>query len=239
MDAARGGRLALAALACAATVTIAATAHAATLSVPRACYAEGDRIDLAGSGFTPLVHTRLTLARADALAGAPPLRISEDPVADAAGRVNGAYAVEERTGWPADGEERFRMRLTLTDLLTPRIAASTEVWFSRWTVSVATSGSGRLAPRRPAALRAAGFTGDAGRPLFAHYTREGGARVRTVRLGTLEGACGTLTARLERGFPFRPVPAGTWHVAFNTSPDDPRAEGTIMQRAARVRRPIP
>lgn len=137
------------------------------------------------------------------------------------------------------GEERFRLRLTLADLAAPRVAASADVWFSRWTVTVTAAGGGRLAPRRPAELRATGFTGDAGRPLFAHYTRAGGTRVRTVRLGTLEGACGTLTARLERGFPFRPVPAGAWSVAFNTSPHDPRAEGTIMQRAARVRARIP
>jgi hypothetical protein len=43
-----------------------------------------------------------------------------------------------------------------------------------------------------------------------------GRLLRTVTVGRLTGACGSLTLR-AREFPFRPVPAGTYRVQFDTS----------------------
>jgi hypothetical protein len=115
--------------------------------------------------------------------------------------------------------------------------ASTRFTFVRRDVVVMARG-GRIAADRPATIRADGFSSQRGRRLYAHWVRAGERR-RTVALGRLRGACGSLTRRLRRGFPFRPVDPGTWHVAFNTSRTNPRAPGTVVRRAARVKRAIP
>lgn len=204
-----------------------------SVTVARPCYAEGDRIALSGKGFTPNGAVRLTLERS----GQPPLADTAAPQADDAGYVEGAYGVEADTGWFGGAERRFTMRLRLTDVAAPALTASTAFTFSRWNVGVR-SATGRIEPRRPARLSAVGFTGDAGKPLYAHYLR-GTQLVRTVRLGTLRGSCGTLTKTLARGFPFGPVRPGSWQVTFNTSRRNAHALDTIVVRAARVKRTIP
>jgi hypothetical protein len=203
-------------------------ASAASVSVGARCYAEGDEIELDGGGFTPDAQVVLGISQT---AGAL-LRVSTAPQADEAGRVSGTFGIEGDTGWFTGGQTRFRMTLTLAERDHPSVRASARFWFSRWDVLVRTPG-GRLRPRRPAIVEASGFTGSRGRPLYAHWVRDGERR-HTRRLGVLHGACARLRTRLERGFPFGPVAAGTWHVAFNTSPTNPRAPGTIVQRTARV-----
>jgi hypothetical protein len=203
----------------------ASAAKAAQVTVGARCYAEGDEISLNGSGFRPGAAVVLGLSRS----GGALLRFATTPVADAAGRVSGTYGVEDETGWFAREEWRFRMTLTLAERDRPRVRSSARFWFSRWDVVVRTPG-GRLRPRRPAVFEATGFTGSSGKVLYAHWVR-GSVRRHTRRLGVLEGPCATLRARVDRGFPFAPVLPGTWHVAFNTSPRDPRAPGTIVQRA--------
>ena len=203
-------------------------AGAANVGVAERCYAEGDEIELNASGFTPDAPVVLGLQRA----GGPVLKLTATPRADEAGRVSGTYGVENDTGWFTGEETRFRMTLSLAERDRPRTKASARFWFSRRDVRVRTRG-GRLRPGRPAILEATGFTSGRGRPLYAHWVR-GSERRHTRRLGVLQGACATLTARLPRGFPFTPVLPGTWHVAFNTSPTNPRAPGTIVQRTARI-----
>jgi hypothetical protein len=203
-------------------------AQAAQVSVGARCYAEGDEIALSASGFTPGAPVLLAVSRS----AGPPLRVSPTPVADQAGRVSGTYGIEDETGWFGRDEWRFRMTLTLAERDRPQVRAAARFWFSRWDVRVRAPG-GRLRPRRPAIFEATGFTGSRGKALYAHWVRRGERR-HSRRLGVLEGRCATLRVQLDRGFPFAPVLPGTWQVAFNTSPTDPRAPGTIVQRAARV-----
>ena len=204
----------------------AAPAEAATATADRACVAEGERATFRADGLTPSAAVRVTLSRA----GRAPLVQTTGPMADAAGRVRWVYGFPRRTTWFDSGETRFRMTATLGE-------ATTSLLFARRDVRVQTRG-GRLAPDRAATLRADGFASQRGKRLYAHWLR-GGTRRKTVSLGVLGGACGSLTSRLRRGFPFRPVDPGTWHVAFNTSRTNPRAAGTVVQRAARVKHRIP
>jgi hypothetical protein len=220
----RGAAGSLAALA--ALCLPAAPAAGATLTVDRPCVAEGERVTLSAAGLTPGVAPRLTLSRE----GRPPLVEATGPMADAAGRLRWIYGFPRRTTWFESGETRFRMTAELGD-------ATTALTFARRAVTVQTPG-GRLAPARPATIRADGFASQRGKRLYAHWLR-GGKRRKSVSLGRLAGACGSLTKRLPRGFPFRPVEPGTWHVAFNTSPTNPRSPGTVVQRAARVKYEIP
>jgi hypothetical protein len=198
----------------------------ARVAVERGCYAEGDRIVLAGEGFEPEARLQLALERAGAQ-----LRSSNEPVADDAGRVSGTLGIEDETGWFPGRAWRFHMTLELFDPQRPEDRAETRFWFSRFTVTLRAPG-GQLRPRRPADVRATGFTGAAGRALYAHWLRNG-VRVHSRRLGVLEGPCGTLRTRLSRAFPFTPRPGGRWRVAFNASPADARAPRTIVVRVPR------
>ncbi len=207
----------------------ASAADGAQVTVGARCYAEGDEIRVSAGGFAPGAPMLLGLSRT----GGQVLRISDAAAADEAGRLSGTYGIEDETGWFARDEWRFRMTLTVAARDRPRPRAAVRFWFSRWDVVVRTPGGGRIRPGRRALLEATGFTGSRGKPLYAHWVR-GGVRRHTRRLGVLTGPCATLRVRLADGFPFSPVRPGTWHVAFNTSPSDPRAPGTIVQHAARV-----
>lgn len=217
---------AIPAAALAALALPAAPALAATLAVDRACVAEGERATFRATDLTPGVAATLTLTRS----GRPPLVQATGPTADAAGRVSWIYGFPRRTTWFDSGESRFRMTAKLGE-------ATTALTFARRDVAIQAPG-GRLAPDRAATIRADGFASQRGKTLYAHWLRAG-RRTKTVSLGRLGGACGSLTKRLRRGFPFRPVQPGTWHVAFNTSRTNPRAAGTVVQRAARVKHEIP
>ena len=205
----------------------AADAHAATLKTDRPCFAEGERAIFSATGLAPSVAPRLTLSRQ----GRPPLVSATAPMAaDAAGSLRWVYGFPRRTTWFDSGETRFRMTARLDD-------AATTLTFARRDVRVAAPG-GRIAPDKAATIRADGYASQRGKRLYAHWLR-GGKRRKSLSLGRLGGACGSLTRRLSRGFPFRPVDPGTWHVAFNTSRTNPRAPGTVVQRAARVKYEIP
>ena len=210
----------------AAVLAPAAPARGASLTIDRPCVAEGERATFTGTGLTPSAPVRLTLSRA----GRPPLAEATGPPADAAGRLRWVYGFPRRTTWFDSDETRFRMTAQAGD-------ATAAFTFARRDVTIEAPG-GRLAPQRPATIRADGFASQRGRRLYGHWLRAGKRR-KTLSLGRLGGPCGTLTRRLARGFPFRPVDPGTWHVAFNTSRTNPRAPGTVVQRAARVKHEIP
>lgn len=216
-----------AALALAALSLPAADAHAATLKADRSCFAEGERAIFTATDLAPSVAPRLTLSRE----GRSPLVSATAPMAaDASGRLRWVYGFPRRTTWFGSDETRFRMTAKLGE-------ATTALTFARRDVRVQAPG-GRIAPARPATIRADGYASQRGKRLYAHWLR-GGKRRKTLSMGRLRGACGALTKRLSRGFPFRPVDPGTWHVAFNTSRTNPRAPGTVVQRAARVKDEIP
>lgn len=210
---------------------LAPVAGAATVSVPDRCYAEGDFIGVEGTGFTPSGNVRLDLERADGSV----LETSNEPVAESDGRVAGEYEVRAETGWFGATQSRFQMTMRLTDLTDSSLTASTSFIFSRWSVGVRTVGT-RLHPRRRATLNPVGYTSSVGRPLYAHWMRNG-RRVHTRRLGILRGPCGDLRTRLSRGFPFRPVRPGSYEVRFSTSRTNTR-KNAIGVSAARVTRTI-
>ena len=210
----------------------AAAAQAATVDVPKRCYAEGDAISVNGTGFTPNGDVKLDLERDSGEV----LESSADPVAGADGSVKGDYGVKDETGWFEGTQTRFDMTLRLTDATDQSITASTSFIFSRWNVGISAPG-GKMNPRAPAGILAVGFTNAVGKPLFAHWLRNG-KRVFTKRLGVLRGACGDLKVKLSRGFPFRPVQRGNYEVRFSPSRTD-LEKSTIRHKAVRVRRRIP
>lgn len=219
-------RSAAAAAALGAALALAPAASAATVDVGKTCYAEGNRIRLEATGFTPSGGVDLTLERADGEV----LERSREAQAEPDGRVLGWYGLAGETGWFRATQTRFRMTLRLVDRTDTSIVARTDFVFSRWNVGVS---GGRIRPNRPTRVVAVGYTAAIGRPLYAHYVRRG-RRVHTLRLGVLRGRCGDLRVRLARGFPFRPVARGRWRVIFNTSPVDLTVDDSIVHRV-RVR----
>ncbi len=205
--------------------------QAATVEVGEQCYAEGDRLAVDGTGYTPGGKVRLELEKADGTV----LETSEDPVAEPDGAVSGEYGIKEETGWFTGARTRFEMTLRLTDLTDQSIFASTKFIFSRWNVGIRASG-GKLRPRRRARITAIGYTNAVGKPLFAHWMRKG-RRVHTRRLGVLSGPCGDLKAKLRHGFPFRPVRPGRYEVRFTPSRTN-TTKSAVRHRAGRVKRRV-
>jgi hypothetical protein len=212
-----------------AALAVPAAAPAATVSVEKTCYAEGDEITVSGTGFTPNGGVRLALERADGTV----LETSSDPVAGPDGSVSGDYGLKNETGWFTAQQTRFQMTLRLTDTANAATEATTSFTFSRWNVGVRTRG-GKIHPRRRLTINAIGYTTSIGKSLYAHWTWRG-RRVHTRRLGRLRGACGDLRATLRRGFPFRVRRRGVYQVAFNSSRTNPRAADTVIHDTARVR----
>jgi hypothetical protein len=224
-----------------AALALAPAAHAATaVEVGKTCYAEGDKIAIKGTGFTPNGGVDLSLER-----GATVLERSAEPLAGDDGTVAGSYGLEDETGWFGASETRFDMTLRLVDRTrqgagqpadSPDVTATTSFIFSRWNVGVRSVG-GRIHPSRPVRLNAVGYTNAIGKRLYAHWMRNG-KRVHTRRLGVLRGPCGDARARLSRGFPFRPVRAGSYEVRFAPSRTNTRLSA-VAHRAVRVKRRIP
>jgi hypothetical protein len=227
-----------------ALLALAPSAGAATSVTARAgCYAEGDSIGVDGSGFTPSGKVTISLERDT---GEVLDSDEERPQAGPDGSLAGTFGVANETGWFTGQQTRFRMTLRAVDqtrrdagqpLSSPDVTATTSFVFSRWNVGIASAG-GRIAPRRRFRWKAFGYTNAVGKPLYAHWVR-GRRRVFTKRLGVLRGPCGDRGGRLARGFPFRPVPAGSYKVSFNTSRTNAAARDTIAHTTARVRRRIP
>ena len=231
--------LSLTAAAGSAGVVPAAQAAVSVDADGKRCYAEGDDILINGSGYTAGGPVRLSLERL----GGGVLEQSESR-AEQDGTVRAAYKVDDQTGWFAPTQSRFQMVMRLIDLTRldsgrpqedPEVEAGVSFIFSRWSVGVLTRG-GRIHPTRRLLLNPVGFTNWIGKPLYAHWLRNG-VRVHTLRLGTATSPCGDVRRRLARAFPFRPVLPGSYEVRVSPSPTDMR-KTTLTLRAVRVKRTI-
>lgn len=195
-----------------ATLLAPAAAQGAAIAVRplKPCYGAGERLALAGIGFTP--NGGVTLTR-DGQA------VASGPVA-----ANGIF-----TGGITLGSIRQASRIvtyTATDAVNPAITASVGLRRSKTSVRVRLGGPN---PTRSRRITARGFT-LGGRTLYAHVVRAGKRRGRTVRVGRLKNACGTVSARRRI---FRRFRVGVYRVQFDTfrrySP------GRRQQAASRVR----
>jgi hypothetical protein len=90
---------------------------------------------------------------------------------------------------------------------------SYDVLFPDWTVARPVRGL----PGHRGRLSVRGFIGTYTRTVYVHYLLRGHV-VRTLPVGRLRGACGTLTVPSFAQFAFRPVPAGVYRIVFDTWP---------------------
>lgn len=153
-------------------LAMSATAQAASLSADRACYGIGDRIGLAGTGFTPN----------------GPVALSADGQQLGVGTVDGTGSFTFSEPAPVvDGKQQIRT-YTATDQANLALTASARARVSSLKVTVKPL-QGRPAAKRR--IKSRGFT--RGKVLWAHVKR--GNRNRNVKIGKVKGACGTLSVK--------------------------------------------
>ena len=175
-------------------LTVPATASAATLEVvPRLpCYGSGHSVNLLGAGFSPNLVSGIAVTKDGASIGS----LSTD----ATGAFNGALRLGQRNG-------RRTSTYAATDTSNPTLTASTQITVSEVDVGLRPKSG---APGRRVRIRAVGFTAGGDR-LYAHVVR--GRSKRNLRIGSLKGACKSLTTR-RRLLPNN-APVGVYSVQFD------------------------
>ncbi|HYP48517.1 MAG TPA: hypothetical protein VEQ61_07760 [Thermoleophilaceae bacterium] len=173
----------------------------------------GESVRLVGSAFTPRV-------------AAPGVLITRG------GRQVGAVGTDARGNFAGD-LELFKARgegdriYVATERANPASSAFARIRVSA--VRVAVFGN-RGAAGRTLPIRARGFT--TGRTLHVHITR--GRRVRTVRIGGLNGACHSLSTK-RRLFSARTA-TGTYKLQFDTSRSYSRSTRVRVRYTVRIYR---
>ena len=217
----------------------AATAQAPqpAVSFDRTCYAPGDAVAETGRGFTPNAQILQVLALLTPGGGTLLGTLSATHTADAAGTFN------DRIRAPRLRRARDRTETAasvFTDQAAPppadpnALPGPAVIWtLSARDVRVAQWSARTADPARSMTIDAFGWT-SAGSALYAHYYR-GTARVRSVRIGALTGACGNLR-RQVRQFPFRGVRAGEWRVFFSATAVLDKANDAFVRRTVVVPR---
>jgi hypothetical protein len=156
-----------------ATLALPSVAHAASLTTKPAkpCYRSGENVRFIGSGFTPSSTANLTRDGT----------FIEPIPTDGTGQFDASLELQQDQG----AETRT---YTATDASNPSLSASVPVTVSALGVRLSpTTGS----VSRRFRIRARGFT--TGDILWAHIVHR--LSKRTVKIGTLRGACHTIRAR--------------------------------------------
>jgi hypothetical protein len=169
----------------------AASAAELNVSPQKSCYSSGESINLLGTGFSPLGSASVT--RDGSLLGALTV--------DGSGAFNGILTLAQNSG-------KQTKTYTATDGTDPSITASKQIVVSSVRVGLKPASG---APGRILRINARGFT--TGKTLWAHIKR--GKSRRTIKLGRLKGACGTLQTR-KRLLP-QDAALGVHTLQFDTS----------------------
>jgi hypothetical protein len=169
-----------------------ATASAASLEVTpkKRCYSSGETLNLLGAGFSPLGSA--SVMRDGTALGALQT--------DANGAFIGRLTVAQTTG-------KKTKTYTAHDDAVSTLTASAQITVSAVRVDLSPSDG---APGRRMSIKASGFA--TGKTLWAHVTK--GRSKRTLKIGSLSGACGGLKTR-KRLLP-RDAALGLHTIQFDT-----------------------
>jgi hypothetical protein len=194
----RALRVAAAIVSIALAMPSAATAATLTVDPVQSCYREQQRVFLLAQGFTPNGEVDFTRGES----------FSTRLRADGAGTIQGNLRL------PGVLMGRRNLTYVATDVTDPGITAQVSLLTTDTDVRVRPKTG---APNRRLTIRARGFRG--GSTLWAHVRRVkrrggGPVRVRTVRLGRVEGPCWSVRAR-KRLFRRSTAP-GRYRVQFDT-----------------------
>ena len=189
-----------------------------TLTLDKPCYAEGDPMKYAGTGYTPGGEVNFLFSSLSNQASG-----TYDTRADAAGAIAGTVKAPREDDFLADSDLSGTMGATANDRTridqgapVEQQFAGTSVRFTRWDVGVERPDGRAPKAAKPMRVMAYGYTQAIGQTLYLQY-RRGGRRLATTRLGRLGDACGNLTRTLRRGLP-RGLRPGRYTLMFTTSP---------------------
>jgi hypothetical protein len=182
--------LAVVAAAVALAAPSAASAASLTVSPQKRCYSSGEDVNLLGTGFSPLGNS--TVTRDGTMVGSLPNTVD--------GAFNGVLTL-------AQGRGKETRTYTAADDTDPTITASAQITVSAVRVSL-TPANGP--PGRLMTIAASGFS--TGPTLWAHVKR--GKSKRTLKIGSLKGACGGLKTR--RRLLSRNAAVGVYTIQFDT-----------------------
>jgi hypothetical protein len=174
---------------------IPATASAATLRLDRQCYTRNQPVRVSGSGYPPNQIQTIFLG------------------GTALGTLtsNGAGSIAGRFPAPAPSK---RVTAVRTYNVTTSASSTGSPVAARSTLQVVHTNIGVVPPFITpgyVTYKALGFT--YGRSLYVHYL-QGRRHLRTRRIGTVSGPCGSLTKKV-RMFLFRPVRPGSYTLVFD------------------------
>jgi hypothetical protein len=187
-------------LAGAALIVLAAAvpaASAATLHLNRQCYTRNQPVRVSGTGY-PANQTQTIFLGATALGTL---------TADGGGSIAGRF--------PAPAPSR-RATSVRTYTVTTSSSSTGSPVAARTTLQVVHTNIVVIPPFITpgyVTYKALGFTYS--RSLYVHYLK-GTRHLRTARIGTLSGPCGSLTKKV-RMFVFRPVKPGSYTLVFDNS----------------------
>src|SRR4051794_21275339 len=173
-------------------LAVPASASAASLVVTpqKRCYSSGESVNLLGTGFSPLGTASVTRD------GSPLGTLRTD----ANGVFNGTLTVGQTSG-------KRTKTYSANDDAVSTLTASTQITVSAVRVDLSPANG---APGRRMSIKASGFA--TGKTLWAHITK--GKSKRTLKIGSLSGACGGLKTR-RRLLP-RDAALGLHTIQFDT-----------------------
>lgn len=195
-------------------------AAAATIQFnpPIACMEQGKSYPLAGSGFTPSIGVAVTYE----------------------GRST-TFFTDSAGAWPGDesnviGAPEYdsltpkTLTFTATDNFEPSITATASVPTVAFGSNLPVKGK----PNKVVNWEFAGFLNNA--PIYGHYLYERKEK-KTVRFGSGQGPCGTLSKRAVR-FPIKkPKNFGTWEIRIDSNPKWVKSSESVAETSFNVAKP--
>lgn len=189
-----------------------AGAQAATLSVAKACYFNGEKALLTGTGFAPDGPISFTVNGS---------RIQASVTTNGEGRFEATYP-------PPPSNTQSRLVIRATDGAGTSASAVLNVSRQRAVFAEPSSTSNVRTWR--AVFKFFGFSRG---KLFVHYVKPNGKLKKTIELGKLQAPCGKLRTSKRRVLPFKNPEFGTWKLQFDTRRSYSR--GTKNRRVIPVR----
>lgn|GEM_PF-4971563 len=210
-------RTALLALGLALALPSVAAAATIQFNPPITCMQQGKSYPLGGSGFTPEYAMRVTWEGASA---------SFYP--DSSGALPGNES-SEITAPEYDSLTPKTLAITATDS-NPATTATLSIPIVKFGSNLPVEGK----PSKVVTWMFAGFVNNA--PIYGHYLY-GRKEKKTVRFGSGQGPCGTLTKRAVR-FPIkRPKNFGTWEIRIDSNPKWVRSSESLAETSFTVAKP--
>lgn len=175
-----------------------AAADAATIQLNRSCYLTGNVVGVSGSGFAP--NTAVTISQGGEQIGTTQ--------SDALGSFQASYSAPD----VSETKRQQSIDVSATDGVNTAAAASKVSAFNA--DFSPSSGNPRTLKVN---FRADGFNllGGKASTVYLHYIAPGGKRKMTKRLGKAQGACGQLSTKKHKLFPFS-ARRGTWRLQWDT-----------------------